>query len=90
MEVGTSIQPPQRKGNHPVEISPCRKVVTTIVLPCILEGVRVVANLLGHVEKLWYSDHDVTDMDKFPEFAKKFYLDTVGIGPFGEPIVQPK
>jgi hypothetical protein len=47
-------------------------------------------NLLGHVEKLRYSDHDVTDTDKFPEFSKKFYLDTVGIGHFGEPINQPK
>jgi hypothetical protein len=44
--------------------------------------------ILGHIEKLWYSDHDVMDTDKFPEFAKKFYLETVGIGPFGEPINQ--
>jgi hypothetical protein len=29
-------------------------------------------------------------MDKFPEFAKKVYLDTVGIGHFDEPINQPK
>jgi hypothetical protein len=46
-------------------------------------------NMLGHVEKLRYSDHDVMDTDKFPEFAKKVYLQTVGIGPFGEPINQP-
>jgi hypothetical protein len=45
--------------------------------------------LLGYVEKLRYSDHDVMDMDKFPEFAKQVYLQTVGIGPFGEPINQP-
>jgi hypothetical protein len=45
--------------------------------------------MLGHIEKLNYSDHDVTDMDKFSEFAKKVYLETVGIGPFGEPIKQP-
>jgi hypothetical protein len=52
--------------------------------------VCVTANLLGHIEKLWYSDHDVIDMDKFPEFAKKVYLDTRGIGHFSEPINQPK
>jgi hypothetical protein len=29
------------------------------------------------------------DMDNFLEFAKKFYLQNVVIGPFGEPINQP-
>jgi hypothetical protein len=47
------------------------------------------ANLLGHAEKLRYSDHDVMDTDKFPEFAKKVHLETIGTGPFGEPINQP-
>jgi hypothetical protein len=46
-------------------------------------------NMLGHMEKLRYSDHDVIDTDKFPEFAKKVYLETMGIGPFGNPINQP-
>jgi hypothetical protein len=32
----------------------------------------------------------VTNMDKFPKFAKQDYLDSVGIGPFGDPIFQPK
>jgi hypothetical protein len=53
------------------------------------EGVRIAGNMLGHVEKLRYSDHDVIDTDKFLEFSKKVYLETVGIGPFGEPINQP-
>jgi hypothetical protein len=89
MEAGTSSQPPQWKGKQAVPRSPRRQATTTIVLPCIPEGVRIAGNMLGHVEKLRYSDHDVTDMDKFPEFSKKFYLQTVGIGPFGEPINQP-
>jgi hypothetical protein len=42
------------------------------------------------MEKLRYSDHDVADMDKFPEFARQVYLDSVGTGPFGDPILQPK
>jgi hypothetical protein len=45
--------------------------------------------MLGHMEKLRYPDHDMTDTKKFPEFAKKVYLQNVGIGPFGEPINQP-
>jgi hypothetical protein len=48
------------------------------------------ANLLGCVEKLQYSDHDVTDMKNFLEFTEQFYLDRVGIGPFGDPIFQQK
>jgi hypothetical protein len=44
--------------------------------------------MLGHLEKLWYSYHDLIDIGKFSEFAKKVYLDTMGIGPFGEPINQ--
>jgi hypothetical protein len=42
------------------------------------------------MEKLQYSDHDVADVDNFPEFAKQFYLDSVGKGPFGDRILQPK
>jgi hypothetical protein len=49
-----------------------------------------VTNLLGYVENLGYSDHDVTDMEKFHEFAKKVYLDAMGIVPFGEPVFQQK
>jgi hypothetical protein len=41
------------------------------------------------VEKLRYSDHDATDTNKFPEFTKQVYLQTVGVDPFGEPIHQP-
>jgi hypothetical protein len=52
--------------------------------------VCITANLLGCVEKLGYSDHDVTDTDKFLEFSKQVYLENMGIGPFGEPILQPK
>jgi hypothetical protein len=70
--------------------SSCKQTMTTIVLSRILEGVHVTGNLLGHMEKVRHSDHDVIDTDKFLEFSKKFYLDTVGLGPFGEPINQPK
>jgi hypothetical protein len=42
------------------------------------------------MEKLRYSDHDVTDTDKFSKFTKQVYLDTVDIGHFIEPINQLK
>jgi hypothetical protein len=90
MEVGTSSQLPQCKGKQPVAISSHRQAATTIALSRIPKGVCVAGNLLGHVEKLRCSNHDVTDMDNFLDFSKKFYLDTVGIGHFGKPINQPK
>jgi hypothetical protein len=89
MEVGTSSQPLEKKGKHEAPMSLCKQDTTVIVLLCILEGVHIIENMLGHVEKLWYSYHDVTDTEKFPEFTKQVYLQTVGIGPFGEPINQP-
>jgi hypothetical protein len=62
---------------------------STIVFPHIPEGVWVKSDLLGYVEKLKYSDHDVTDTDKFLEFTKKVYLQTVGLDAFGELVNQP-
>jgi hypothetical protein len=70
MEARTSSQPPQRKGKKPIARSPCRHTATTIVLLRIPEGVQATTNLLGCVEKIRYSDHDVADVEKFPEFAK--------------------
>ena len=65
-----------------------RQPIAEIVFLRIPEGVWVKSNL-GYVEKLKYLDHDVTDMDKFPKFAKQVYLQNVGLDPFGEPIHQP-
>jgi hypothetical protein len=70
--------------------SPCRHPDATIVLPHIPEGVQVMPNLLGCVERLRYSDHDVVDAGKFPEFVQQVYLDSIGTCPFGDPILQPK
>jgi hypothetical protein len=44
---------------------------------------------LGHIGKLKYSDHDVVDEEKFPELAKRVYMDTMGTNLFGEPIDKP-
>jgi hypothetical protein len=51
MEVGTSSYPPQRKGKQQVPRLPCKQAVASIVLPHILEGVRIAGNMLGHVDK---------------------------------------
>jgi hypothetical protein len=70
--------------------SPHKHPDTTIILPCIPEGVQAMPTLLGCVEKLKYSDHDVVDAGKFPEFAQQVYMDNIGTGPFNNPILQPK
>jgi hypothetical protein len=57
MEVGTLSQPPQRKA---VPRSSFMQAATTIVLSCIPEGLRIIGNILGHMEKLRYSYHHVT------------------------------
>jgi hypothetical protein len=88
-EVGTSSQPIHKKDQHPIPRSPRKQPVTTIVFLQRPEGVQVKSDLLGYVEKLKYSDHDVTDTGKFPEFMKRVYLQTVGINRVGEPVDQP-
>jgi hypothetical protein len=50
----------------------------------------ILPGILGHVEKLKFSYHDVTDRDKFPEFAPQVYMERKGIGPKGDPILEPK
>jgi hypothetical protein len=90
MEVENSSYSPEQKGKHLVERSSRSHATTTRVLPYILEGVCVMDKILGYMEKLRYSDHDVTDTEKFLELAKKVYLDTVGIGHFSKPINQSK
>jgi hypothetical protein len=72
--VGTSSHPPQQKDKVQIPSSPCKKLVAKIVLPCIPAGVQVGPELLAHVRKLKYSDHDVEDETKFPELVKRVFL----------------
>jgi hypothetical protein len=67
MEVGTSSQHPRGKGKHPMARSLCGQPDATIILSFIPEGVQTTPTLLGCMEKLKYSDHDVADAGKFPE-----------------------
>jgi hypothetical protein len=44
--------------------------------------VVIVEDMLGKVEKIRYSDHDVRDVEKFPDLAEETYLvDTGEIDP---------
>jgi len=48
-----------------VHISQCKQLEVMITLPCILEGVTILPNIVGCIEKIRYSGHDVIDKDKF-------------------------
>jgi hypothetical protein len=50
----------------------------------------ILPDILGCVDKLKYSDHDVTDRDKFPEFAPQVYMERKGTSSSGVPILEPK
>ena len=56
-----------RNGNmkQSMHISQCKQLEVMITLPCILEGVIILTNIVGCLEKIRYSGHDVTDKDKF-------------------------
>ena len=62
-----------------VHISQCKQLEVMITLPCILEGVTIVPNIVGCVEKIRYSGHDVTDKDKFQELDPQVYMERKGI-----------
>jgi hypothetical protein len=42
------------------------------------------------VERLRYTDHDVSDIRKLPEFTQQVYMESIGIGPFGDLMLYPK
>jgi hypothetical protein len=82
--------PAQRKGKHPIARSPRKQLDALIVLSCIPHGVQATPSLLGCIERLWYAYHDVFDNNKFPEFAQQVYMESLGMGPLGYPVLHPK
>jgi hypothetical protein len=48
-----------------------------MVIPLIPPGVTVEGNMLGEIESLRYSNHNLSDANKFPELATQNYLRTV-------------
>jgi hypothetical protein len=57
---------------HSVKISYCKQTKFTITLPRIPEGVIVLPNIVGCVEKLQYSSHDVVDKDNFKNWIHRY------------------
>jgi hypothetical protein len=86
--VGTLNQPLQQKYRVQIPSSPHKKPVVEIILPHIPTGVQVESELLGHVRKLKYSDHDVSDETKFPELAQRVFMQTITVNQIGEMISQ--
>jgi hypothetical protein len=70
--------------------TPTKHKDLTLSLQKILDGVRIVGDMLGYVNKLRYSNHDVKDMEKFPKFAQQGYMERKGEVPSGDPILEPK
>jgi hypothetical protein len=87
--VGTSNQPTQQEDRVQIPSSPRKKPAAEIVLPRIPEGVQVDPQLLGHVGKLKYSDHDVADETKYPELAPQVFMQKIVVNQLGETITQP-
>jgi hypothetical protein len=65
-KAGTSSHTLPKKDKQQVPRSPRKQPVVGIVFPHIPDGVWVKSNFPGHVEKLKYSNHDVTDKKNFP------------------------
>jgi hypothetical protein len=59
------------------------------VLPHIPEGVQVDPQLLGHAEKLKFSNHDVEDDTKYPKLAPQIFMQKIVVNQLGESITQP-
>jgi hypothetical protein len=52
--------------------------------------VQATPSLLSFIERIQYADHDVFDTIKFLEFFQQVYMESLGTGPLGDPIMQPK
>jgi hypothetical protein len=59
------------------------------MLPRVPEGVQVDPQLLGHVGKLKYSDHDVSHDTKYPKFVPRVFMQNIVVNQLGKMISQP-
>jgi hypothetical protein len=88
--VGTSNQPTWSKDRIQILSFPQKKPAAEIVLPHTPEGIQVDSQLLGHVEKLKSSDHDVADERKYPELAPQVFSETIVVNTLGGTITKPR
>jgi hypothetical protein len=55
----------------------------------IPKEVKTGDNMVGGVDGLKYSDHDVSDDTKFLDLVAHNYLESRGEGPSGVPLLEP-
>jgi hypothetical protein len=61
-----------------------------IIMPKILERVKENDEMVGGVNTMKYSDHDVAYIIKFPDLMQHNYMESKGEGPSGMPLLEPK
>jgi hypothetical protein len=59
-----------------------------IVMPKILEGVKVDEDMVGGIETIKYFDHDVVDTVKFSYLVQHNYMESRREGPLGMPLLE--
>jgi hypothetical protein len=59
-------------------------------VPHIPDSIIVLEDMMGCVPKLKYADHDVTEVETFPELAQEFYMENTGLTSKGILIMEPK
>jgi hypothetical protein len=59
------------------------------VLPRIPEGIQVDSQLLGHIGKIKFSDHDVADETKYLEILPQVFMETIVMNPLEGTITKP-
>jgi hypothetical protein len=67
----------------------CIQAELVIVMPKIPKGVKTDDNMVGGVDSLKYSNHDVSDAIKFPHLEQHSYLERRGEVPLGVPLLEP-
>jgi hypothetical protein len=67
----------------------CTQAELVIMMPKIPEGVKVEDEMVGGVDTIKYSNHDVADAVKFLDLVPQNYLESRGEGPSGVPLLEP-
>jgi hypothetical protein len=58
-------------------------------MPKISEGVEISNEMVGGVNTMKYSNHDVADTIKFPNLSQQNYMESRGEVPLGMPLLAP-
>jgi hypothetical protein len=87
---GPSLGQKRTRENPAMPRTPSKEKELTLSLPKIMDGVRIVGDMLGYINKLRCYDHDVKNMEKNHEFVSQVYMERKEEGPSGAPILEPK